>query len=66
MFSYQKIIKMANLPGQKPENIRLSIKGCLEVELLNYGASLKSIRVPVGDELIVENRRPVTDAGGRL
>ena len=43
---------MANLPGQKPENIRLSIKGCLEVELLNYGATLKSIRVPVGDELI--------------
>ena len=41
---------MANLPGQKPQNIRLSIKGGLEVELLNYGASLKSIRVPVGGE----------------
>lgn len=43
---------MANLPGHKPENIRLFIKGGLEVELLNYGATLKSIRVPVDGELI--------------
>lgn len=43
---------MANLPDQRPENIGLSIKGGLQVELLNYGATLKSIRVPVGDELI--------------
>jgi len=33
---------MTNLPGQKPENIRLSIEGGLEVELLNYGATPKS------------------------
>ena len=37
---------MANLSGQNPQNIRLSTKGGLEVALLNYGASLKSIRVP--------------------
>lgn len=43
---------MANLPDRKPENIRLSIKGGLEVEFLDYGATLKSIRVPVDGELI--------------
>lgn len=43
---------MANLRDQKPENIRLFMKGGLEVELLNYGATLKSISVPVGGELI--------------
>jgi len=43
---------MVILPDQKPENIRIFIKGGLEVELLNYGATLESIRVPVGGELV--------------
>lgn len=43
---------MANLLGQNPQNIRFFIKGGLEVALLNHGASLKFIRVGVGDELI--------------
>lgn len=43
---------MTNPPDQKPENICLSIKGGLEVELLNYGARLKSIRVPVDGEQV--------------
>ena len=38
--------------SQKPENTILTTQDGLEVELLNYGATLKSIRVPVGDEFI--------------
>lgn len=43
---------MPNHTGQKPELTMLTTQGGLEVELLNYGATLKSIRVPVGDELV--------------
>jgi len=43
---------MPEQPGQKPENTILTTPDGLEVELLNYGATLKSIRVPVGDELV--------------
>jgi aldose 1-epimerase len=34
------------------ETTKLAMRAGLEVELLNYGATLKSIRVPVGGELI--------------
>lgn len=37
---------------KKPENTIISMQDGLEVELMNYGATLKSIRVPVGDELV--------------
>jgi len=37
---------------QKPEKTILTTPDGIEVELLNYGATLKSIRVPVGDELV--------------
>jgi len=39
---------MHSQPGQKPENTLLSAPGGLAVELLNYGATLKSIKVPAG------------------
>lgn len=39
---------MPEQTSQKPENTTLTIQNGLEVELLNYGAALKSIRVPVG------------------
>jgi len=38
--------------SQKPENTILTTQDGLEVELLNYGATLKSISVPVGDEIV--------------
>ena len=40
---------MPEQTSQKPEKTILAIKNGLEVELLNYGATLKSIRVPVDD-----------------
>jgi galactose mutarotase-like enzyme len=41
---------MPEQTGQKPESTVLTTRGGLEVELLNFGAALKSIQVPVGDE----------------
>ena len=38
--------------SQKPENTILTTQEGLEVELLNYGATLKSIRVKVGDDFV--------------
>jgi len=38
--------------AQKPENTILANPGGLAVELLNYGATLKSIRVPAGSESV--------------
>ena len=38
--------------SQKPENTILTTQEGLEVELLNYGATLKTIRVKVGDEFV--------------
>jgi aldose 1-epimerase len=43
---------MSNPSGQKSEKTILTNKDGLEVELLNYGATLKSIRVPVGDDMV--------------
>ncbi|MGB7452493.1 MAG: hypothetical protein WBM36_10240 [Lysobacterales bacterium] len=43
---------MPEQTSQKPENTTLTIQNGLEVELLNYGAALKSIRVPVGDKFV--------------
>lgn len=47
-----KAQKMPKQTGQKPEKTILTAQGGLEVELLNYGATLRSIRVPVGDALV--------------
>ena len=43
---------MPNPSGQKPKKTILITQDGLEVELLNYGATLKSIRVPVGDDMV--------------
>jgi aldose 1-epimerase len=43
---------MTEQTGQKLESTVLSARGGLEVELLNFGAALKSIQVPVGDERV--------------
>lgn len=43
---------MPEQTGQKPESTVLTTRGGLEVELLNFGAALKSIQVPVGDERV--------------
>jgi len=43
---------MPDTNGQKPESSVLSTTGGIEVEVLNYGASLKSIKVPVSEQLV--------------
>ena len=43
---------MSEHPKPKVEGIKLTTSGGLEVELLNYGASLKSIQVPVAGKRV--------------
>ena len=43
---------MPNPNGQIPESTVLATAVGIEVELLDYGATLKSIRVPVGDQFV--------------
>jgi hypothetical protein len=54
---------MPNPSSQKPEKTILITQGGLEVEWLNYGATLKSIRVPVGGEMINVLLKYSTDTG---
>ena len=38
--------------NKKPESTQLAMEGGIEIELLNYGARLKSIRVPVKNDML--------------
>lgn len=43
---------MIHTVGSKPESMVLAKPGGIQVELLNYGATLKSIKVPVDDRFV--------------
>jgi len=43
---------MLHTTSSKPESIVLTKPGGIQVELLNYGATLKSIKVPVADQFV--------------